>query len=496
VRHLSSFHRNLFVVGDIDQSIYRWRGADYRNVLRFEQDFPDAQVILLEQNYRSTQSILNVAMAVIDPHPYRTPKHLFTDRGDGEAVMLVETQDDREEARWVVEKISRLSKNQQVKPGDIAIMYRTNAQSRLLEEEFLQRGMRYRLVGAQRFYGRREVKDLIAYLRVVHNPSDELSLLRVLNTPPRGIGNKTVIGLQAFARQNNLSLGEAVLAVGRQPQSAVSDLLPLRAAASAARFADLLASWRSQSNNLPPLELLDLILHDIDYRAYIDDGSEEGQDRWDNVMELRRLASEFKQPGLEGFLERVALVSDQDTLAEGNNAPTLLTLHAAKGLEFPVVFIVGLNQGTLPHSRSLEDKEAVHEERRLLYVGITRAKDRLYLLYSQQRSAFGYAEPVYPSQFLDDIPAHLLQVESNSSARPSVAFSSSRDARQSALPAARSVPIVQNRFAPGTRVRHPAWGEGIVLNSLIQDDDEIVDIFFESVGLKRVAASLAKLEIP
>ncbi len=494
VRHLSSFHRNLFVVGDIDQSIYRWRGADYRNVLRFENDFPDAQVILLEQNYRSTQAILDVAMAVIEPHPYRTTKQLFTERGSGERANVIEVRDDAQQAQWVVENIAQMVKEKQISGGDIAIMYRTNAKSRLLEEAFLQYGMRYRLVGAQRFYGRREVKDLIAYLRVIHNPSDEVSLLRILNTPPRGIGNKTVLALRAYAQQQKMSSGEAVLAIAAEPESAVSEIFPQRAVIAVARFGDLLAGWRDQMSQSTPLQILDRLMSDIDYRAYLDDGSQEGQERWDNVMELRRLAAEFGETGLDAFLERVALVSDQDTLAEGNDAPTLLTLHAAKGLEFPVVFIVGLNEGTLPHARSLEDKEALHEERRLFYVGITRAKDHLYLVYSQFGNAYGYTEPHAPSRFLEDIPKKLVNFRTLTAERSERRGGGLRSKMQEALSPA-SAPILEKRFSPGDRVRHPIWGEGMVLNSALKDSDEIVDIFFESVGLKRVSALIGKLEL-
>ncbi|MCX8062932.1 MAG: UvrD-helicase domain-containing protein [Anaerolineales bacterium] len=494
VRHLSSFHRNLFVVGDIDQSIYRWRGADYRNVLRFEQDFPDAQIILLEQNYRSTQAILDVAMAVIEPHPYRTTKQLFTERGAGERVSVVEARDDTHEAQWVVETIAQMLKEKKVRGSDVAIMYRTNAQSRLLEEAFLQRGMRYRLVGAQRFYGRREVKDLIAYLRVIHNPSDEVSLLRILNTPPRGIGNKTVLALRAFAQQQKLSSGQALLAIAAEPESAISEVFPQRAVIAVARFGDLLTSWRAQLTQSTPLQLLDRVMSDIDYRAYLDDGTPEGQERWENVMELRRLAAEFSEPGLDAFLERVALVSDQDTLAEGNDAPTLLTLHAAKGLEFGVVFIVGLNEGSLPHARSLEDKESLYEERRLFYVGITRAKDRLFLVYSQLRSAYGYAEPQAPSRFLEDIPPTLVEFHTLSRDRLGVSGREIGVTINKVFPPT-TAPILEKRFSPGNRVRHPIWGEGMVLNSDLKDNDEIVDVFFESVGLKRVSVSIGKLEI-
>lgn len=493
LKYLASFHHNLFVVGDTDQSIYRWRGADYRNVLRFEKDYPESQVILLEQNYRSTQAILDVAMAVIDQHPYRTPKRLFTRRGSGEKVTLHETYDDREEAAYVVETISKLVAKEEIQPGDCAIMYRTNAQSRLLEEAFLQAGLPYKLVGAQRFYGRREVKDLIAYLRLVNNLNDEVSLLRVINVPPRGIGVKSVVALRTQAKVVNLAAGELLTTMGAGGDQLGGDL-PNRMNYVLSRFGALLAGWRSRKPELSPLQLLDLVLQDIDYRSYLDDGTDEGQERWENILELRRLAAEFQETGLDAFLERVALVSDQDTLETGGNVPTLLTLHAAKGLEFPVVFIIGLSDGTLPHSRSFEDPEAMHEERRLFYVGITRAKNRLYLVYPQMRNAFGYSEPVEPSRYLADIPAELINAPDLSDYRV-LSASLPRSSQYARISSPGEAKVVKSRFQPGMRVEHNVWGEGMVLQSQIQDDDEIIDIFFEGAGLKRVAASLAKLQV-
>jgi DNA helicase-2/ATP-dependent DNA helicase PcrA len=498
LKHLASYHGNIFAVGDADQSIYRWRGADYRNVLRFEQDYPDTQVILLEQNYRSTQLILDVAMAIIDRNPHRTPKRLFTDRGSGIKTILHETYDDRMEAAFVVDHIASLVSRQQAQPGDFAVMYRTNAQSRLLEEAFLHAGLPYKLVGAQRFYGRREIKDVIAYCRLVQNPNDELSLIRVINVPTRGIGDKTLRLLRTQAQKASLPPGEMVLDLGRGEASRFRDLFSGRALAALSSFGSHLEGWRVAAGELSPLSLMDRILGDIDYRSYIDDGTEEGNDRWENVMELRRLAAEYQERSLGEFLEDVALVSDQDTLATSASVPTLLTLHAAKGLEFPIVFIVGLNDGTLPHSRSFEDPEAMQEERRLFYVGITRAKDRLYLVFAQNRSAYGYAEPAEPSRFLADIPERLLDdsTPGRTARKPkgSDAWPVERvDGWKKAVPG--SARILQQRFQPGQRVQHPVWGEGMVLNSRIQDDDEIVDIFFENLGMKRVAASLARLEI-
>jgi DNA helicase-2/ATP-dependent DNA helicase PcrA len=497
LKHLAAFHKNIFVVGDTDQSIYRWRGADYRNVQRFEKDYPDSQVILLEQNYRSTQNILDVAMAVIDRNPHRTPKQLFTKRGEGKKVVLHEALDDRVEAAHVVDTIAGLIARGQSNPGDFAVMYRTNAQSRLLEEAFLQAGLPYKLVGAQRFYGRREVKDIVAYLRLVHNPHDEVSLTRIINVPTRGIGSKTYRLLRTQAGQAGRSPGEHLLELCKNPESPERAALPTRASKVLDVFGKLLTQWVAVKAKLAPLELMDRILDDSDYQSYIDDGSDEGHDRWENVMELRRLASEFQDQSLENFLERVALVSDQDTLEATSNSPTLLTLHAAKGLEFPVVFITGLNDGTLPHSRSFDDPEAMMEERRLLYVGITRARDRLYLLHAQNRSAYGYSEPVEPSRYLYDIPEELIEsiypIQPRRRIRSQVPIRPERwetkktenNDRQSQ----------EKSYSPGMRVQHPTWGIGMILNSRTQDDDEIIDIFFEDVGLKKVVASLAKLEI-
>lgn len=495
LRRLSSYHNNIFAVGDADQSIYRWRGADYRNVLRFEQDYSDAQVILLEQNYRSTQQILDVAMAVIDINPNRTPKRLFTERSEGLKAILHETYDDRQEAAYIVDTISSLVDRQQIKPADVAVMYRTNAQSRLLEEAFLHAGLPYKLVGAQRFYGRREVKDLIAYMRLVHNPNDELSLIRVINVPPRGVGDKTLQILRTQAQRAGMNPGDLLLQLGRNPE-AHTDSFPHRALSILSGFGELLSRWATLTNELAPLYLMDRIIDEIDFHGYIDDGTDEGNERWENVMELRRLAAEYQERTLGEFLEDVALVSDQDTLEGSTNVPTLLTLHAAKGLEFPVVFIAGLNEGTLPHSRSFDDLEAMQEERRLLYVGITRAKDRLYLVYAQNRSAYGYPDPVEPSRFLTDIPDHLLdETSAIRSTVPSRLSSFDPKSIQWASKRGSATQTLTQRYLPGAHVEHPVWGDGMVLNSRIQDDDEIVDIFFENVGMKRVAASLANLKM-
>lgn len=491
LKHLCSAHNNIFVVGDPDQSVYRWRGADYRNVQRFEQDFPGAQVILLEQNYRSRQTILDAAMSVIDKAPRRRKKKLFTQRGPGEKVVFYEALDDYGEASFVVDTIAQLVAGKQFEPGECAVMYRANAQSRLIEEAFLQARLPYRLVGAQRFYGRREVKDVIAFLRLAQNPDDEISLGRVINIPPRGIGDKTILTLHLVGREAKLSPGQVLLDLARGSDSSHWAKFSGRAALPLADFGGMLAAWRGLLDTYTVPELFDRILNDINYKEHLDDGTEEGKDRLENVMELRRLAEEYQTRTLAEFLENVALVSDQDTLSEGN-APTLLTMHAAKGLEFGVVFIIGLDDGLLPHSRSFDEPEEMEEERRLFYVGITRAKERLYLARAMRRGGRGYAEETVESRFLEDIPGELLSGKERVARRRG--DSSGYDSWKLPSPG-RPAPIIEQKFRVGMRVQHSIWKDGIVLDSRVQGGDEIVDVIFESVGIKRLSASLANLAV-
>ncbi len=402
VKLLAAPQDNPFVVGDEDQSIYRWRGADYRNVLRFREDYPDARVILLEQNYRSTQTILDAARAVIDRNPHRTPKRLFTDGNEGEPLVVWEAYTEIDQARFVVETIAELVATGQVEPGECAIMYRTNAQSRALEEQFLRANMPYRLVGATRFYARREIKDLLAYLRVIHNPEDTISFNRIINTPPRGIGRKTRAELDSWAeREHGGSYRSALTALAEGGELPFSP----RARRVLTGFAVMWHRWHlAYRTGAKVAELLDMVIEDVRYRGYIDDGTEAGRDRWENVLELRKVAAIYDEAPLSTFLEEIALVSDVDALAEDENVPVLMTLHAAKGLEFDVVFIVGLTDGLLPHSRSMDDPEELAEERRLFYVGLTRARKRVFLVYP-----FATFNGICaPSRFLEDIPRHLL----------------------------------------------------------------------------------------
>ncbi len=416
LRQLCSYHKNIFVVGDEDQSIYRWRGADYRNVQRFESDFKGCEVILLEQNYRSTQNVLDAARQVIDRNRNRTPKHLFTERGSGSKLVQFTAVDDIAESAFVVDTIQQYLASGRAAASDFAVMYRTNAQSRLVEEAMIRARLPYRLVGALRFYGRREVKDMIAFLRLTENPSDEVSLLRVIAVPPRGIGEKTILALQSAAFQANVSPGEVLLELGRKGEGSPYWSAMGRSASLLADFGALLSDWQSLRSQVSLVTLFDRIISDTGYEPYINDQSEEGNDRWDNVQELRRLAYDYDEKGLTEFLQNLALVSDQDTLpAEGDQQPvapqkavTLLTLHAAKGLEFNQVFIMGLDEGLLPHSRSRDDPEEMAEERRLFYVGMTRARNQLYLLRSERRSNYGSWEYSEPSRFLEDISGELV----------------------------------------------------------------------------------------
>ncbi len=502
LKGISSWHRNLFAVGDEDQSIYRWRGADYRNVLRFEQDFPEARKFLLEQNYRSTQNVVDAARSVIDRNTLRTPKKLFSERGSGSQIVLYEAMDDHAEAAYVVDTIQQLTSRRQARASDFAVMYRTNAQSRLLEEAFMRAGVPYRLVGAQRFYGRREIKDIIAFLRLVHNPLDEISLLRVINIPPRGVGDKTIISLQLAAQEFRTSPGEILLDLGKNgPQSVYWEKFRGHGLVVLSDFGAMLAGWQEEAGQLSLPELFDRILKDILYQEFIEDTSDEALDRWSNVQELRRLAYEYEQRGLVDFLETLALVSDQDTLPEQTDVPTLLTLHAAKGLEFPRVFIIGLDEGLLPHSRSLDEPEEMAEERRLFYVGITRAKDQVYLVRAERRSTYGSYEMSIPSRFIEDIPDDLVQHQGS--------IRQNRRREQTWQPQSRwstvftpqtpitkpSRAMIQPRFPDGTHIRHATWGDGLVLeNKITADGEEEIVVHFESVGIKRLIASLAKLE--
>jgi DNA helicase II / ATP-dependent DNA helicase PcrA len=508
---------NIFAVGDSDQSIYRWRGADYRNINRFREQFPDAQMILLEQNYRSTQVILDAAKAVIRRNPNRVDKDLFTERKGGAAITLYEAYSDLDEADYVVSAIKNLTL-QGVNPNGCAVMYRTNAQSRLIEEAFVRASMPYRLVGATRFYGRREIKDLLAYLRLVHNPADAISLNRAINTPTRGIGAKTQQDLALWAAKNGWQPAEALIQLARNRE--IQHPFTGRAYNALRQFGLMVDAWITLNEAGAAVgDLLDIILEQIDYKNYLDDGTEEGEDRWANARELQSVAHTDSEMSLSDFLEQVALVSEVDNLEESPSAVTLMTLHAAKGLEFPVVFITGLEEKVLPHNRSLDDPEELAEERRLFYVGLTRAEDRLYLLHAFRRSYFGETDVCTPSRFLEDIPAHLLDGGNGSAGQrreQTKARASSWSWTPPARPATRVVetPHVERKLPPprheaertepsraaaqfrtGQKVYHAKFGDGMVIESKLTGSDEEVSVAFANLGVKKLAASLAKLQI-
>jgi DNA helicase-2/ATP-dependent DNA helicase PcrA len=477
VKLLAGEHHNLFVVGDEDQSIYSWRGADFRNVQRFREDYPDVQVILLEQNYRSTQIILDVAHNVIAHNVQRVAKDLWTQNEPGMPVTSHEAYDEEEEAQYVLQEIRGLVAEDGYQPGDFAVMYRTNAQSRALEEVFVRAGVPYKLIGATRFYERREIRDVLAYLRVIHNPRDAVSLYRIINVPRRAIGRKTMDQLEAWAESKEVSLFEALKLLREEED------VPLgaRGHRSLLGFWELMEELIAAGRSMNVLELLDLALERTGYAEYVRDGSDRGQDRWENIKELRSVAQEYAhlpaEESLTAFLEDVALVSDVDNLDEEVKAPCFLTLHMAKGLEFPVVFIVGLEEEILPHSRSMETPEELEEERRLCYVGITRAKERLYLLHTFRRTLFGRDELSEPSRFLHDIPSHFLQGRGDTGPHT-----------------LRARPVTAARFSAGDRIRHPQFGEGIVLNSKLLGDDEEVTVVFETLGAKRLLTAFTDLE--
>ncbi len=484
---LAQEHQNLYVVADEDQMIYSWRGADYRNIQRFREEFPALKQFLLEENYRSTQIILDAAQAIITGNRDRTPKHLFTRYQGGAPITLHEAYDEQEEADYVAREVLQILRKDHT-PNDLAVMYRTNAQSRALEEAFVRHSIPYRLIGATRFYSRMEIKDILGYLRLVQNPDDDISFVRIINTPRRGLGDRTLGTITKEASLHETSRYQGMLHVIQDGKVSSRPLTLLRA------YAELLNKWLNLRDQVTVAQLLDQILSDIKYEAYLRDGSDEGEARWENVLALRAVVADAPSISLSDFLTEVALVADVDELTESVDAVTMLTLHSAKGLEYPVVFITGLEEGMLPHSRSLETPEGVAEERRLLYVGITRAEKLLYLSYAFRRS-WGYqgnSEPSAPSRFLDDLPQTLLD-RPRRAKKAATTRSWSTDAWQPKRER-EAPPPPQLQYRSGQRVRHTHYGEGMVLESQLDGRSEMVTVHFEGVGVKRLLASMAPME--
>ncbi|MCQ3931655.1 MAG: hypothetical protein DPW16_14455 [Chloroflexi bacterium] len=510
VRLLAGPRRNVFVVGDPDQSIYSFRGADYRNVRRFQQDF-DPLTIYLEENYRSHQYVLDAAMAVIRKNVDHIPRNLFSQRKTGSKLEIHEAYNEREESQYILETITDLVKRGEAKLRDFAVMYRLNAQSRVLEEAFIHEGIPYLLVGATRFYGRKEIKDALAYLRVVQNPADEVSLLRIINVPARGIGQSTIDQLRAWAASRGEGLYPALLALAGGEESPLSG----RSKAALVRFVEMVEGWRLMRETVSPLDLLDTMLEETNYIDYLKrDRAERREDREENIEELRRVASEHQNQSLGEFLEEIALVAETDNFDRTTNAPTLLTLHAAKGLEFPVVFIIGLEEGLLPYRKAMEDSNPVTrehqlgEERRLMYVGLTRAKDRIYLVYTFKRMMWGQSDISTPSRFLRDIPPEITTGQAglkpsmqNMFSQPQKQWDTTWEPRRRPdspskpnnlitggnPPPAPQKPQQPTRFKSGQRVVHVKYGEGVVIKSRVHDDIEEVEVLFtQQVGSKRI----------
>ena len=494
IKQLGGKYRNICVVGDPDQSIYSWRFADLRNILSFEKDFPDAKVVLLEENYRSTKMILEAASSIISVNQQRKAKNLWTQNDTGEPAAVVETYTEQEEARFVISEVERLVGTGQFSLRDIAVMFRTNAQSRALEEAFIRYGTAYRLVAATRFYERREVKDIIAYLRLIQNPQDSVSLMRVINTPQRGIGQQTQARLSAWAKSMGVSQYEALQMLangGTAPESPFS----AQTARGLVVFANLMFEFIARSRELKLVDLFDIVVERSGYKRYIL-GESDGEERWENVLELRTVAQDYndmKPPdGLAEFLEGVALVSDVDKLDETASAVTLITLHQAKGLEYPVVFMVGMEEGLLPHFKSFDDPAQMEEERRLCYVGITRAKQKVYLVRAFRRNLMGRSMVSLPSRFLADLPRHLVSTGGHWQGEESQIAPSIYSWNKAPAPTpAPDRPALE--LKAGDHVHHTQFGQGVVVNCRpVKDDAEIVIAFAGEV--KKLLLSFANLE--
>jgi DNA helicase-2/ATP-dependent DNA helicase PcrA len=518
IRQIVDGHRNICVVGDDDQSIYRWRGAEVGNILNFEKDFPETKIITLEQNYRSTQNILHAANQMVRQNRSRKEKVLWTENPEGEILTLYVAEDEADEARFVVQKImekshssSRRAEGPVRSYREIAVFYRINAQSRAIEDELVKQQIPYTIVGGLKFYERKEIKDVLAYLKLIANPSDGLSLRRIMNVPPRGIGEKTIEKIEAFSREKGLSLYEGMR------QTLKEGWLPSNVEGKIKDFLQMIEEFRKDAKNLSLSQLTLALLDKSDYlRRLKEEGTDEAFSRMENIDELINVMMEFEQGGeevsLETFLDKVSLVTDVDLYEDKGNRVSLMTLHCAKGLEFPLVFIVGMEDGLLPHHRRGDEMEDLEEERRLFYVGMTRAKERLFLSRAEKRYTFGVGRANLPSRFLDEIPMELIHLEEreekleglfSQEARWDDHFSQSQTLGDERTEEVSSTPgegivLSPEGFFPlkmGMRVRHPKFGEGKVKSVEGTDEDQKATITFQSVGSKRLKVRSANLEI-
>lgn len=486
IKLLTGESQNIAVVGDDWQSIYSWRGADFRNILNFERDYKDCTVIKLEQNYRSTNYILKAAHAVITKNQQRSDKELWTTAGDGMPVQMVQVSGERDEAERIVRRIRNGVDGGMRRYRDFAVLYRTNAQSRSVEEAFIQYAIPYRIVGGQRFYDRKEIKDLIAYLRLIYQPQDTVSFERIVNVPTRGIGAKSLQNFYEWQRSLGYSLAESL------QQAANCGTVTGKAKKGLTELADILTSLHVLAEEVPPAALIDSLVRRLGYLQYLDDGTPQAESRQENVRELVGVAQGYQEMGLAGFLEEVALVSDLDTADLGGNAVTLMTLHAAKGLEFPVVFMVGMEETIFPHSRALYDQSEMEEERRLCYVGMTRAREELYMMYAVSRMLYGGMQHNPPSRFLSEIDAEYVQ-ETGSSLFGTGSSLGQYDSAFEA-PSPKHVVSDEPRYVPdfseGDAVRHQLFGEG----QIMELDGDTATIYFKGKGTKKLNISFAPLE--
>lgn len=473
IKMLVNQSKNLAVVGDDWQSIYSWRGADFRNILRFEKDYPEAVIIKLEQNYRSTKHILDAAHSVISKNSERSDKKLWTNEGDGSPVQVFTVPHERAEAETALRRIQQAVDMRARNYHDYAILYRTNAQSRTIEEACLRYGVPYKIYGGQRFYDRKEIKDIIAYLRLVFQPEDQVSFERIVNVPTRGIGSRSLELFHSWRTNSDLSLSEAL---SRSDQC--QDLTP-KARKGLNQLGSILAEIRELSSEVAAGGLIDSLLRKIDYLDYISDGTPQGEARVENVKELLSVAREYVEAGLDDFLEEVALVSDRDESGQDRSSVTLMTLHSAKGLEFPIVFMVGMEETILPHSRALYSQNEMEEERRLCYVGMTRAKEELYLLHANQRMLYGGVQHNPPSRFLAEVDDQATQ-QSSGAMTP---FSQPDISTQ-------NEPKYIPDLSEGDGVVHQVFGAGTVLE--IEGDTAV--IYFKGRGTKKLNIAFAPIE--
>jgi DNA helicase-2/ATP-dependent DNA helicase PcrA len=456
VKLLGSTHNNICVTGDDWQGVYSWRGANFRNILEFERDYPDAKTVKLEQNYRSTEPILEAAQSVIVQNENRSEKNLWTEIASDHPVLLHQVSDEVQESRRVIEHIRQSEYDHQ----DIAVLYRTNAQSRSLEDSLLRFGIPYQIVGGVRFYERKEIKDVLAYIRLVYQLDDMVSFRRVVNVPPRGIGDKSLEAFLDWLSSHGYTLSEGLQYAGDIPGLSGQAIKSLR------RLRDMLEEAHRKS--LAPAELIEYLIKHSGYMDYINDGSIQAPDRLENVQELISVAREYTD--LAGFLEEVALIADIDTHRQQTNGVTLMTLHAAKGLEFPVVFMTGMEEGVFPHSRSLFDAEEMEEERRLCYVGMTRAMRELHLLRANSRMLYGKPMHNTPSRFLSEVDPRYIQ-------------------EGTPITTKTSLPVADEEFGEGDAVTHPTFGAGVVTGV----SDQEIEVAFRGVGTKTLSRGYAPL---